>query len=60
MRLYPGELPYIDLFAAETAALLAWVYYFLKGPLDRQSQAVCRRIETEVKHRILDPYPICI
>ncbi len=52
----PEKLPYIDLFAAETAALLAWVYYFLKGPLDRQSQAVCRRIETEVKHRILDPY----
>ena len=24
----PEKLPYIDLFAAETAALLAWVYYF--------------------------------
>lgn len=50
------KLPYIDLFSAETAALLAWVYYFLKERLDRQSRAVCRRIELEVERRIIEPY----
>lgn len=46
----------IELFTAETAALLAWTYFLLKNKLDSVSILVCERIELEVKKRILDPY----
>ncbi|MCM3595641.1 heparinase II/III-family protein [Metabacillus idriensis] len=46
----------IELFSAETAALLAWTYYLLKPRLDVISIMVCERINLEVKKRILDPY----
>ncbi|WP_274654602.1 heparinase II/III domain-containing protein [Paenibacillus humicola] len=46
----------IELFSAETAALLAWTYYLLKTKLDGISIMVCERIQFEVKRRILDPY----
>ncbi|NLO81547.1 MAG: heparinase [Clostridiales bacterium] len=48
--------PIIDLFAGETAGLLCWTYYLLKSQLDKVTPLICRRIETEVKRRILDPY----
>lgn len=50
------ERPVIDLFAAETGALLATVAALLGGPLDEISPIVRRRIEHEVRVRILDPY----
>ncbi|MGQ7887634.1 heparinase II/III domain-containing protein [Paenibacillus sp. WC2504] len=46
----------IELFAAETASLLAWTYYLLKNKLDAMSRMICERIHLEVKTRILDPY----
>ncbi len=46
----------IELFSAETAALLAWTYYLLKSKLDLISIMVCERISLEVKRRVLDPY----
>lgn len=46
----------IELFSAETAALLAWTSYLLKTKLDQISTMVCDRIELEVKKRVLDPY----
>jgi hypothetical protein len=46
----------IELFSAETAALLASTYYLLKIKLDAISIMVCERIHLEVKKRILDPY----
>lgn len=48
--------PIIELFAAETAALLSWAYFLLKKKLDVSSIMVCERIHLEVKSRILDPY----
>ncbi len=50
------ERPVIDLFAAETGALLATVAALLSGPLDQVSPVVRRRIEHEVHVRILKPY----
>lgn len=50
------ERPVIDLFAAETGALLATVAALLGGPLDEVSPIVRRRIEHEVHVRILAPY----
>lgn len=46
----------IDLGSGETGALLAWIHYFLKTPLDVISPLIAERIEGEVKRNILDPY----
>ena len=57
-----GELPdieyetYIDLFAAETGAIISWVYYFLGDEIEKISPTVKRRMEIEVERRILAPY----
>ncbi len=48
--------PVIDLFAAETAAALSWVYYLLGPRLDDVSPLVRPRIEREIQARVLTPY----
>ncbi|NMA95291.1 MAG: heparinase [Clostridiales bacterium] len=59
---YPGaplpdiDEPIIDLFAAETSSLLSWIYYLLKSELDDITPIISKRIEKEIKRRILDPY----
>ncbi len=53
---FTEDPPYIDLFAAETGSLLTWVYYFLSERLREESELIPMRLETEIKHRILDPY----
>lgn len=47
--------PTVDLFAAETGALLAWVNYLLGDKLAAVSPLVPRRISSEVERRILVP-----
>jgi hypothetical protein len=49
------EEPTVDLFAAETAALLAWTSYLLGARLDGVSPLVRRRIRVETQRRVLDP-----
>jgi len=49
------EEPTVDLFAAETVALLAWTLYLLGGRLDTVSPQVRARILAESKRRVLDP-----
>ncbi len=48
------EEPTVDLFAAETGALLAWTLYLLHERLDTVSPLVRRRMELEIRRRILD------
>ena len=48
--------PYIDLFAAETASLLGWVYYMLGDKLDGITPLIKRRIEIELDRRIFNPF----
>ncbi len=48
--------PVIDLFAAETAAILATTLSLLRASLDAVDPAVSRRIEQEIDRRILQPY----
>ncbi len=48
--------PVIDLFAAETGALLAWVCYLLGEQLNRVSPFITARIQLELRRRILIPY----
>ena len=47
--------PVVDLFAAETAALLAWTDYLLGDRLDAVSPLVRKRIRAEVDRRVLTP-----
>jgi hypothetical protein len=47
--------PIVDLFAAETSALLSWVIYLLGTKLDTISRLVVPRIELEIDRRILTP-----
>ncbi|MCJ7551340.1 MAG: heparinase II/III-family protein [Anaerolineae bacterium] len=49
------EEPTVDLFVAETVALLAWTLYLLGDRLDTVSPLVRPRILAESKRRVLDP-----
>lgn len=48
--------PVIDLFAAETAADLAWAHYLLKEQLAAIAPTAADRIVREIRRRILDPF----
>ena len=48
--------PVIDLFAAETGAVLATVRYLLKDALDRISPAISVMIQRNLRTRIFTPY----
>lgn len=48
--------PVVDLFAAETAALLATIVALLRDELDGISPEIAARIEREIETRILSPY----
>lgn len=47
--------PVVDLFAAETGALLSWTDYLVGPQLDKASKLVRPRIKTEISRRILTP-----
>ncbi len=47
--------PIVDLFAAETANLLAWTHYQLAAPLASVSPLVPERIRLEIDRRVLTP-----
>lgn len=48
--------PYVDLFAAQTAATLAYALYFLSDKLDAVSPLIARRVRMEVERRIFTPF----
>lgn len=48
--------PIIDLFSAETAALLTLVYYLLKSKLDQETPLINKRLRYLVKKRLINPY----
>jgi hypothetical protein len=47
--------PIVDLFAAETSALLAWVAYLLDARLDAVSPLIRPRVRREIDARVLTP-----
>jgi hypothetical protein len=47
--------PVVDLFAAETAATLAWTRYLIGEQLDQISPLIAKRIVIECERRILAP-----
>lgn len=48
--------PVLDLFACETGAQLACIYYLLKEQLDAVSPFITTRILSELNRRIFEPY----
>ena len=47
--------PIVDLFAAETSSLLAWIAYLIGPQLDTVSPLIVPRIKLEIDRRILTP-----
>lgn len=45
----------IDLFAAQTAAVLAYTVYFLESKLNEVSPLICERVRKEIDRRIFAP-----
>jgi len=48
--------PYVDLFAAQTAALLSDTMYLLEDKLNSVSPLIARRVRLEIEKRILHPF----
>ena len=48
--------PYIDLFAAQTAATLSYIIRMLGDRLDRVSPLIVRRVKLELENRIFLPF----
>lgn len=55
-KLPDPERPTIDLFAAETAGIIAWIQIVLGDRLAEVSPPLSRRLPSEVRRRILDPF----
>ena len=49
------ELQEVDLFNAETASLIAWTRYMLEKQFEAFSPDLCKRIDSEIERRILNP-----
>ena len=49
------EDPIVDLFSAETGAVLAWTDYFVGPELDKVSKLIRERIRYEIDRRIFKP-----
>ena len=45
----------VDLFNAETAALMAWAAYMFRPALDSLSPLICKRVDSEIERRMLRP-----
>lgn len=53
---YKHEVDVVDLFAAETGAMLSFISYLGKPFLDEVTPVICDRILYEVQRRVLYPY----
>lgn len=51
-----AQYPYIDLFAAETAEIVAYTYYLFYDELEKFCPEILERIEYELNRRITEPY----
>ena len=53
--LVDNNAPFVDLFSAETARILALVNYFFKDDFQRISPEISKRINSEIQQRVLQP-----
>lgn len=56
---YAEKVDYTDLFAAETSALLSWVYYLAEDTLDNITPVIRERILYEITRRAIIPFFEC-
>ena len=50
------DQPIVDLFAAETGSLMAWIHYLIAPALDQINPLITKRMIAETDRRILTPY----
>jgi hypothetical protein len=50
------EEPIIDLSVGEVSSLLSWIHHFLSAEFDKINPLISKRIEYEIKHKVLDVY----
>jgi len=50
------EEPIIDLAVGEVSSLFSWTHHFLKDEFDKVNTLIAKRIEYEIKHKVLDVY----
>jgi hypothetical protein len=50
------EEPIIDLAVGEVSSLFSWTHHFLKDEFDKVNTLIGKRIEYEIKHKVLDVY----
>jgi hypothetical protein len=50
------EEPIIDLSVGEVSSLFAWIHHFFKAEFDKVNPLISKRIEYELKHKVLDVY----
>jgi hypothetical protein len=48
--------PVIDLWVAEFAADLSWIWYFFHEEFDKISPVISKRLKNELQKRVLDPF----
>ncbi|MGV8091404.1 MAG: heparinase II/III family protein [Mangrovibacterium sp.] len=48
--------PIVDLSAGDTAADLAWIWYFFHREFDRVNPVISKRLKDELQKKILDPF----
>lgn len=48
--------PIIDLLVGEVAADLSWIWYYFHEEFDKISPVVSRRLKSELKKKVLDPF----
>ena len=49
------DLQEVDLFNAETASLIVWTRYMLEKQFNNLTPDLCKRIDSEIERRILNP-----
>lgn len=48
--------PIIDLVTGDTAADLAWIWYYFHDAFDKVSPVIAQRLQQELRARVLDPF----
>ena len=48
--------PVVDLSVGDAAADLAWIYYFFHNEFDKISPVISKRLKSELKKKVLEPF----
>jgi hypothetical protein len=48
--------PIVDLSVGDAASNLAWIWYFFHEEFDKTSTVIAKRLKSEIKKKVLDPF----